>query len=130
MVAGVNLIMAPDVSIGLTHFGGLSKAGRCHAFGAAADGFVRGEGVVAVYLKRLDRALADGDRVHGVIVRTAVNNDAGGDSLVTPNPAGQVDLLRQVYEGTDIPLDKLSYIEAHGTGTLRGDPVEAAASAA
>ncbi|WP_329564327.1 type I polyketide synthase [Kitasatospora sp. NBC_01266] len=126
VVAGVNLIMAPDVSIGLTHFGGLSKAGRCHAFGAAADGFVRGEGVVAVYLKRLDRALADGDRVHGVIVRTAVNNDAGGDSLVTPNPAGQVDLLRQVYEGTDIPLDKLSYIEAHGTGTLRGDPVEAA----
>ncbi|MEY9950156.1 SDR family NAD(P)-dependent oxidoreductase [Kitasatospora sp. GAS1066B] len=126
VVAGVNLIMAPDVSIGLTHFGGLSKAGRCHAFGAAADGFVRGEGVVALYLKRLDRALADGDRVHGVIVRTAVNNDAGGDSLVTPNPAGQVDLLRQVYEDSDIPLDKLSYIEAHGTGTLRGDPVEAA----
>ncbi|MFG2822930.1 SDR family NAD(P)-dependent oxidoreductase [Kitasatospora sp. NPDC048365] len=125
VVAGVNLIMSPDVSVGLTHFGGLSKAGRCHAFGAAADGFVRGEGVIALYLKTVEQAVQDGDRIHAVIARTAVNNDGGGDSLVTPNPDGQIDLLRQAYGDGTVPLDKLSYIEAHGTGTLRGDPVEA-----
>jgi phthiocerol/phenolphthiocerol synthesis type-I polyketide synthase C len=126
LVGGVNLILAPDVSVGLTHFGGLSPEGHCKAFAADADGFVRAEGVAGLYLKRLDRALADGDRVHGVIVRTVVNNDGGGDSLVTPNPAGQEDLLRRAY-GDGIPLDRVAYIEAHGTGTGRGDPVEATA---
>ncbi|GAA1955233.1 type I polyketide synthase [Kitasatospora viridis] len=125
LVGGVNLILAPDVSIGLTHFGGLSPTGRCHAFSADADGFVRGEGVVALYLKTLDRALADGDRVHGVIARTVVNNDGGGESLVTPNPDGQRALLEAAYGDGAIPLDRLAYVEAHGTGTRRGDPVEA-----
>ncbi|MFE9422260.1 SDR family NAD(P)-dependent oxidoreductase [Kitasatospora sp. NPDC006697] len=125
VVGGVNLIMAPDVSIGLTHFGGLSPTGRCHAFSADADGFVRGEGVVALYLKTLDKALADGDRVHGVIVRTVVNNDGGGESLVTPNPDGQEALLVEAYGDGTVPLDRLAYVEAHGTGTRRGDPIEA-----
>lgn len=125
LVGGVNLIIAPDVSVGLTRFGGLSPTGSCKAFAADADGFVRAECVAALYLKRLDRALADGDRVRGVIVATAVNNDGGGDSLVTPYPDGQEDLLRRVYGDLAIPLDKLSYVEAHGTGTGRGDPIEA-----
>lgn len=127
LVGGVNLILAPDVSIGLTHFGGLSPEGRCKAFAATADGFVRGEGVAAIYLKTLDRALRDGDRIHGVIVGTAVNNDGGGESLVTPNPTGQESLLRRAYARAGIPLDRLAYVEAHGTGTLRGDPIEAKA---
>ncbi|WP_406069065.1 SDR family NAD(P)-dependent oxidoreductase [Micromonospora sp. NBC_01638] len=127
LVGGVNLILAPDVSIGLTHFGGLSPEGRCKAFAADADGFVRAEGIAGLYLKRLDRAIADGDRIQGVIVRTVVNNDGGGDSLVTPNPAGQEDLLRRAYTEGGIPLDRLAYVEAHGTGTGRGDPVEAEA---
>ncbi|MGF1428117.1 type I polyketide synthase [Kitasatospora sp. LaBMicrA B282] len=127
VVGGVNLILAPDVSIGLTHFGGLSPTGRCQAFAATADGFVRGEGVAALCLKTLERALADGDRIRGVIVRTAVNNDGGGESLVTPNPAGQEDLLRSAYGELGVPLEKLSYIEAHGTGTGRGDPIETGA---
>ncbi|MFC9327395.1 SDR family NAD(P)-dependent oxidoreductase [Kitasatospora sp. NPDC057015] len=125
LVGGVNLILAPDVSIGLTHFGGLSPTGRSRAFSAQADGFVRGEGVVTLYLKTLSRALADGDRIRSVVVRTAVNNDGGGESLVTPNPAGQEDLLRQVYGDGAIPLDRVAYVEAHGTGTYRGDPIEA-----
>ncbi|MEY9940757.1 SDR family NAD(P)-dependent oxidoreductase [Streptacidiphilus sp. MAP5-3] len=125
LVGGVNLITAPDVSIGLTHFGGLSPTGRCQAFSAQADGFVRGEGVVTVYLKTLSKAVEDGDKIRGVIVRTAVNNDGGGESLVTPNPDGQEDLLRQVYGDGSIPLDRVGYIEAHGTGTYRGDPIEA-----
>ncbi|THF49231.1 type I polyketide synthase [Allorhizobium terrae] len=127
LVGGVNLVMAPDVSIGLTHFGGLSAVGRCQAFSASADGFVRGEGIVAFYLKRLDDAVADGDRIHAVIVASAVNNDGGGDSLVTPSPAGQEDLLSTIYSKAGIPLEDVLYIEAHGTGTAVGDPIEAGA---
>jgi phthiocerol/phenolphthiocerol synthesis type-I polyketide synthase C len=127
LVGGVNLILTPDVSIGLTHFGGLSPEGRCKAFAASADGFVRAECVAALYLKRLDRALADGDPVRGIVMTTAVNNDGGGESLVTPSPAGQEDLLRRAYDGLGIPLDRLQYVEAHGTGTGRGDPIEAGA---
>ena len=125
IVGSVNLILDPFVSINLTHFGGLSPTGRCHAFSAKADGFVRGEGVVALYIKTLSQALADGDRIHGVIVRTVVNNDGGGESLVTPSAEGQEELLKLAYGDGAIPLDRLAYIEAHGTGTRRGDPVEA-----
>lgn len=127
LVGGSNLVLTPEVTIGLTHFGGLSPTGRCHAFGAGADGFVRGEGVAAVYLKTLDRALRDGDRVRAVVVTSAVNNDGGGDSLVTPNPAAQRDLLEHVYGSGVVPLEKLAYVEAHGTGTVRGDVAEAGA---
>ncbi|MFI8342704.1 SDR family NAD(P)-dependent oxidoreductase [Streptomyces sp. NPDC085639] len=127
LVGAANLMLTPDVTIGLTHFGGLSPKGRCSAFGAGADGFVRGEGVAAVYLKSLAQARRDGDRVHAVIVRTASNNDGGGTSLVTPSAAGQEDLLRRVYADSGIPLDRVAYVEAHGTGTRAGDPVEATA---
>ncbi|WP_405494979.1 SDR family NAD(P)-dependent oxidoreductase [Nocardia sp. NBC_00511] len=127
LVGGVNLILAPDVSIGLTHFGGLSPDGRCAAFAATANGFVRGEGVAAVFLERWEQARRDGDRVRAVIVETAVNNDGGGESLVTPNPQGQRDLLRRAYRCGNVPLERLAYLEAHGTGTSRGDPIEAAA---
>ncbi|MYT32245.1 type I polyketide synthase [Streptomyces sp. SID8354] len=125
VVGGVNVMLTPDVMIGLTHFGGLSPDGRCQTFSAAANGFVRGEGVVALYVKTLARAVEDGDRIHGVIAGTAVNNDGGGESLVTPNPAGQEDLLRSVYGRLGIPVDEVAYLEAHGTGTKRGDPIEA-----
>ncbi|HEX7838305.1 MAG TPA: polyketide synthase, partial [Kofleriaceae bacterium] len=127
LVGGVNLILAPDVSVGLTRFGGLSPEGRCKAFAASADGFVRGEGVIAIYVKPLARALADGDRICGVIAGTAVNNDGGGQSLVTPNPAGQEDLLARAYAEARIPVDQVVYVEAHGTGTSVGDPIEAGA---
>ncbi|MEV4517221.1 type I polyketide synthase [Dactylosporangium sp. NPDC049525] len=126
-VGGVNLILSSDGSVGLTHFGGLSPDGRCKAFSASANGFVRGEGVVALYLKTLDRAIADGDHIRGIIVATGANNDGGGDGLVVPNPAGQEDLLRRVYDEAGVPLSDVVYIEAHGTGTGRGDPIEATA---
>jgi acyl transferase domain-containing protein len=127
LVGGTNLMLDPHVTVGLTHFGGLSPDGRCAAFSSGANGFVRGEGVAALYVKTLSRALADGDRIHGLIVRTVVNNDGGGDSLVTPSPDGQVDLLRRAYADGVVPEGAPAYIEAHGTGTGRGDPIEASA---
>ncbi|MEU5987411.1 SDR family NAD(P)-dependent oxidoreductase [Spirillospora sp. NPDC047418] len=127
IVGGCNLMLDPHVTVGLTHFGGLSPDGRSKSFAASANGFVRGEGVAALYVKTLESALRDGDRVHGVIARTAVNNDGGGDSLVTPSRAGQEDLLRLAYGDGAVPLDALAYVEAHATGTGRGDPIETAA---
>ncbi|AEV87034.1 polyketide synthase [Actinoplanes sp. SE50] len=125
LVAGVNLILDPHVTVGLTHFGALSPDGRCATFSDEANGFVRGEGVAALCLKTLDRALADGDRIHGVIARTVVNNDGGGESLVTPSPDGQEDLIRSAYGPPGEPTGPAPfYIEAHGTGTDRGDPIE------
>ncbi|AGL13749.1 type I polyketide synthase [Actinoplanes sp. N902-109] len=127
LVGGTNLMLTPDLTVGLTHFGGLSPTGRCHAFSAAADGYVRGEGVAVVYLKTLAQARRDGDRIHGLVERSVVNNDGGGDSVVTPDVAGQEDLLRLAYGDGRIAVDEVAYIEAHGTGTGRGDPVEARA---
>ncbi|MCD9878920.1 type I polyketide synthase [Streptomyces guryensis] len=127
IVGGTNLMLTPDLTVGLTHFGGLSDIGRCQAFSVSADGYVRGEGIAALCVKTLERALRDGDRIHGVIAHSVVNNDGGGESLVTPDPAGQEDLLRQGYASAAVPVDEIAYIEAHGTGTGRGDPVEASA---
>ena len=127
LVGGSNLMLTPEVTIGLTHFGGLSATGRCRPFGAGADGFVRGEGVAAIVLKTVGRARADGDRIRAVIAASAVNNDGGGASLVTPHQTAQQELLRRVYGDFGIPLDQVAYIEAHGTGTGRGDPIEAGA---
>ncbi|MCW2863907.1 MAG: family NAD(P)-dependent oxidoreductase [Actinoallomurus sp.] len=127
IVGGSNLILDPHVTVGLTHFGGLSPRGRSASFSASADGYVRGEGVAVLYVKTLERALRDGDRVHGVITRTVVNNDGGGDSLVTPSPEGQEDLLRRAYGDGAVPPHGLAYLEAHATGTGRGDPIETGA---
>ncbi|MFI2213278.1 SDR family NAD(P)-dependent oxidoreductase [Streptomyces sp. NPDC020141] len=124
VVGGVNLMLDPHVTVGLTHFGALSPDGRCATFSAHANGFVRGEGVAALYVKTLERALADGDRVHAVVPRTVVNNDGGGESLVTPSPEGQRDLLARAYGDGAVPADSVVYVEAHGTGTGRGDPIE------
>ncbi|MGW1528427.1 type I polyketide synthase [Streptomyces sp. NPDC002159] len=127
LVGGCSLMLTPEMTVALSHFGGLSPSGRCHAFGAGADGFVRGEGVAAVYLKAVDRAVQNGDRVRAVVHATAVNNDGGGESLVTPNPAAQADLLRRVYGSDGVDPASVVYVEAHGTGTVRGDAAEASA---
>ncbi|MFE0809333.1 SDR family NAD(P)-dependent oxidoreductase [Streptomyces sp. NPDC058848] len=127
VVGGTNLMLDPHVTVGLTHFGALSPDGRCATFSARANGFVRGECVAALHLKTLGRALADGDRIHGLVLRTVVNNDGGGDSLVTPSLDGQIDLLDRAYGDGIVPAGALSYIEAHGTGTGRGDPIETTA---
>ncbi|MGW2264684.1 amino acid adenylation domain-containing protein [Streptomyces koyangensis] len=125
-LAGAAAVHLPQESGYRSHPGSvLSPTGRCRAFDAEADGTVGGNGVAAVLLKRLDRALADGDPVHAVILGSAVNND-GADraGFSAPGVAGQVEVVRQALRRADVPAETISYVEAHGTGTRLGDPVE------
>ncbi|MCM1975114.1 non-ribosomal peptide synthetase/type I polyketide synthase [Streptomyces sp. G1] len=125
-LAGAAAVHLPQESGYRTHPGSvLSPTGRCRAFDADADGTVGGNGVAAVLLKRLDRALADGDTVHAVILGSAVNND-GADKVgfTAPGVTGQVEVVRQALRRADVPAGTISYVEAHGTGTRLGDPVE------
>ncbi|ADB35337.1 amino acid adenylation domain protein [Kribbella flavida DSM 17836] len=125
-VAGAAAVRLPQ-DAGYRHVPGsiLSPTGRCRPFDAAADGTVGGNGVAAVLLKRLDRALADGDTVHAVILGSAVNNDGTSKvGFTAPSVSGQVDVVRRALERAGVGADTISYVEAHGTGTALGDPVE------
>ncbi|RLK61274.1 type I polyketide synthase [Actinokineospora cianjurensis] len=125
IAGGVSLNLAEESTVSALKFGGLSPDGRCFTFDARANGFARGEGGGLVVLKPLRTALADGDRVHAVILGSAVNNDGGGASLTAPSRYAQEDVLRTAHLGVD-PND-VGYVELHGTGTPMGDPIEAAA---
>ncbi|MEU4568697.1 type I polyketide synthase [Micromonospora sp. NPDC023956] len=127
IAAGVNLIMAPESTTGMARAGALSPDGRCHTFDARANGYVRGEGGGAVLLKPLARALADGDRVHAVILGGAVNNDGVAEGLTVPSQAAQEEVLRLAYADAGVDPHDVQYVELHGTGTRVGDPVEAGA---
>ncbi|MFH8342656.1 SDR family NAD(P)-dependent oxidoreductase [Streptomyces sp. AM6-12] len=127
LAGAVNLMLSPGLFVGYAQAGVLSPTGRCHPFGAAADGFVRSEGAVMLVLKPLAAALADGDRVHAVILATALNSDGRTVGLSAPSSRTQAALLRRVYAAAGVDPRDLSYVEAHGTGTLVGDPVECAA---
>ncbi|OXM61126.1 type I polyketide synthase [Amycolatopsis vastitatis] len=106
----------------------LSQDGHCRAFDARATGTVFGSGVGVVLLKPLDRALADNDRVYAVIRGTAVNNDGSGKpGFSTPSVAGQAAVIRQALAAADVEPGSISYVEAHGTATPVGDPIEVAA---
>ncbi|MFE4512976.1 SDR family NAD(P)-dependent oxidoreductase [Kitasatospora sp. NPDC056783] len=130
LAAGVNILIGPHEFVGFAKASMLSPTGRCRTFSAAADGFVRAEGGVVLVLKPLDRALADGDRVHGVIVATGVNSDGRTPGLAQPSARAQAALLRRVYGTPGPDARELLYLEAHGTGTPVGDPLECEAVAA
>ncbi|HNN93691.1 MAG TPA: beta-ketoacyl synthase N-terminal-like domain-containing protein, partial [Pseudomonadota bacterium] len=127
LVAGINLMLSPYTSELLSKFGALSPRGRCRAFDAGADGFVRGEGGGCVVLKPLSRALIDGDRIYCVIRGSAVNNDGASNGLTAPNPAAQRQVLREACGNAQVDPRAVDYVETHGTGTRLGDPIEAAA---
>ena len=127
IAGGVNLLMSPAVFRGFDQSGALSATGACHAFDAAADGFVRGEGCGVVVLKRLSDARRDGDRVLAVVRGSAINQDGHSNGLLAPNPAAQMAVLRSAYADAGIPPRDVDYVETHGTGTLLGDPIEARA---
>ncbi|WP_103534501.1 beta-ketoacyl synthase N-terminal-like domain-containing protein [Streptomyces sp. SM11] len=121
---GVNVLCDPARHHAYQRTGVLSPRGRCHTFDDGADGYVRGEGVAALLLKPLDRALADGDRVHAVIRGVAVNHGGQAQSFTAPNPDAQADLLVSAYNEAGVDPRTVGYIEAHGTGTRLGDPIE------
>jgi acyl transferase domain-containing protein len=127
LVGGVNLLLSEATMVSLARFGGLSPDGRCKAFDAAADGFGRGEGCGVVVLKRLSRALADGDPIWCVIRGSAANNDGPSNGLTAPSPLAQQDVLREAYQKAGVRPADVHVVEAHGTGTPLGDPIEATA---
>ncbi|MGW2815622.1 SDR family NAD(P)-dependent oxidoreductase [Streptomyces sp. NPDC001415] len=124
LAGGVHVLLSPFEFLGFAKASMLSPTGRCRTFAAAADGYVRAEGGGLAVLKPLSRALADGDRVHAVILGSAVNTDGRTPGLAQPSPEAQAALLREVYEAVGVEADDVAYLEMHGTGTPTGDPTE------
>lgn len=125
LAGGVNMILAPMATLGFDMGGGVAKNGRVKAFSSDADGMVRSEGAGLFVLKRLADAERDGDRIMAVIKGSAVNSDGRSNGLYAPNPDAQADVLRRAYRDAGIVPSTVDYIEAHGTGTPLGDPIEA-----
>jgi phthiocerol/phenolphthiocerol synthesis type-I polyketide synthase D len=127
LVGGVNLLLSPAVTINFARSGVLSPDGRCKPFSAAANGYVRGEGCLVVVVRRLGDAVRDGDRILAVVRSTGTNQDGRSNGLMAPNPAAQEALIREVWEDSGLAPAAAGYLEAHGTGTPLGDPIEASA---
>ena len=124
VVGGVNLMLDPLPLIFLSQFRALSPTGRCHTFGAGADGYVRSEGCGVVVLKRLADAQADGDRVLAVLRGAAVNHDGRSSGLTVPSGTAQREVLEQALADARLEPTDVDLVEAHGTGTALGDPIE------
>jgi acyl transferase domain-containing protein/NADPH:quinone reductase-like Zn-dependent oxidoreductase/SAM-dependent methyltransferase len=127
LAGGTNAILSPEVTIALSKFNFMAPDGRCKAFDARADGFVRGEGCGLLVLKRLSDALAAGDPINALILGSAVDQDGASSGLTAPNGPSQELVVRQALQNAGLEPAEVSYIEAHGTGTSLGDPIEAQA---
>jgi acyl transferase domain-containing protein len=127
LVGGVNLLLRPELTINFSKAGMMAPDGRCKAFDASANGYVRAEGAGMVVLKPLSRALADGDPVYAVISGSAVNSDGRSNGIMAPNRQAQEAVLREAYQRAGLSPGQVQYVEAHGTGTMIGDPIEAQA---
>jgi amino acid adenylation domain-containing protein len=123
LVASANIILDSEINNALKAGNFLSPQYRCATFDESADGYVRGEGVGCVLLKRANDAEKDGDHSYGIIVSSAENHGGRAHSLTAPNPEAQKALLLAAYKDRDLAR-QVSYIEAHGTGTKLGDPIE------
>jgi len=124
VAGGVNLIITPELSITFSQAHMLSPDGRCKTFDASADGYGRGEGAGMVVLKRLSDALNDGDRILAVIKGSAVNQDGKSNGITAPNGLAQQQVILEALANANAEPDQIQYIEAHGTGTILGDPIE------
>lgn len=127
IVGGAKLMLRPEETIQLCKLKALAPDGRSKAFSADADGYGRGEGCGVVILKRLDLALTDRNPVLAVIRATAVNHDGPSAGLTVPNRASQANLIKKALQKAKIDPADVAYIEAHGTGTQLGDPIEISA---
>jgi acyl transferase domain-containing protein/pimeloyl-ACP methyl ester carboxylesterase len=130
LAGGVNALLAPEAFVVLSKAKMLSPDGRCKAFDASADGYVRSEGCGVVVLKRLSSALADNDRVLAVIRGSAVNQDGRSSGITVPNGNAQQAVIRQALANAGVPAARVGYVETHGTGTALGDPIEVRALSA
>lgn len=124
LVGGATLYLGVGGYLRMCDAGMLSPSGKCFSFDARADGFVPGEAVTAVILKRLDDAIRDNDPIYGVIVGSGLNQDGKSNGITAPSVASQVELQRNIYQRFNIDPLTISYIETHGTGTKLGDPIE------
>ncbi|XKS59607.1 SDR family NAD(P)-dependent oxidoreductase [Candidatus Profftella armatura] len=122
--AGVNLMISPEAYIAMTSAGMLSPDGKCYVFDERANGLVPSEAVVAVVLKRLSRALSDGDPIHAIIRGSGINYDGKTNGITAPNGISQTELIKSVYKKSNLNPEDINYIITHGTGTKLGDPVE------
>lgn len=124
IVGGVNLILGAIGHQAFAKAGMLSPSGGCHSFDAQADGYVRGEGCAAVFVKPLTQALDDGDYIHAVIKGSAVGHGGRASSLTAPNPDAQAAVIQAALKDAQMAPENINYIETHGTGTQLGDPIE------
>ncbi len=128
LVGGVNILTHPYPFVGFSKASMLSARGRCRAFDASGDGYVRAEGGAVLILKPLAQAEIDGDHVHAVILASGVNSDGGRKTgLTIPSSEGQIELMRSVLARSGVSAADIDYLEAHGTGTAIGDPIETSA---
>lgn len=121
---GVNLILSPNTYVYECLSKALSPTGKCKTFDEAADGYARGEGVGVILIKRLQDALADGDSIYATICGSAVQHGGKSTGLTVPNAEAQASVIKKAYDNAGISMSTVTYIEAHGTGTKLGDPIE------
>lgn len=124
LAGGVFVQSTPDFYLKSNRASMLSNSGKCHTFDERADGFVPGEGAGVVILKRLPDAIADNDRIYGVIKASGINQDGASNGITAPSSISQESLIKRTYAKYNINPEGIQFIEAHGTGTSLGDPIE------
>ena len=127
LAGGANSLINPSGFVSFSNFGGLSADGRCKAFDASADGFVKAEGAGMILLKPLKKAIEDQDRIYACVHNTRANQDGRTPVIAAPSLESQESLIFQTLKEKGITPDRVQYVEAHGTGTSIGDPIEALA---
>ena len=127
LAGGVNLTLNPDINVSLCRAHMLADDSLCKTFDAKANGYVRSEGCAVVVLKRVSDALRDNDRIYGVVLASTVNQDGASGGLTVPNRLAQEKLMRYTLAKAGVVPEDIGYIEAHGTGTELGDPIEVGA---
>ncbi|QLL05858.1 type I polyketide synthase [Mycobacterium vicinigordonae] len=130
LAGGANVLLSPATMITFSHAHMLAPDGRCKTFDAAADGYVRGEGCGVIVIKRLDDAIRDGDRIRAVIRGSAINQDGASGGLTVPNGVAQQRVITEALQRSGVAAGDVGYLEAHGTGTSLGDPIEVQAAGA